>query len=185
MAYTTLAEVRAVPGLEDASAYSDELLTECIDRAEELILDYCGPWAPVTITRLLAGGTGRILSTGIPAIRSISSATFDDEAQDVSGWTWDYFGDITLPASVNVRSVSLTVTAGLQDTPPARLAWAARRLAGAYALEAESAVPERALSVQSEVGQIMLAQPGGTGRPTAYPEVNAVLNRFRTSWGIA
>jgi len=40
--------------------------------------------------------------------------------------------------------------------------------------------PERALAVQSEFGQIQLAQAGGRpDRPTAYPDVNAVLNRFR------
>ncbi len=179
MAYTDLTEVRALPGLED---YPDDLLLDSIARAEELITDYCGPWAPTVITKRLQGGTGSVIHAGIPAIQTITSAKFDGVAQDVSEWKADFFGDIILPASVSdVLTVEVTVTAAIQDAAPERLKWAARTLAAAYVTEHDSATPERALAVQSEFGQIQLAQAGGKpDRPTAYPDVNAVLNRFRS-----
>ena len=187
--YTDLATVRALPGLSDTDDYPDALLTDSIARAEELILDYCGPWAPTSITTRLPGGaSGSVyLHSGIPAIRSITSCTFDGEAQDTSSWTFDFYGTITIPAtSAAVGTVVLTVSAGFEDTAPERLQWAAAVLSKSYAIEHDNSTPERALAVQSEFGQIQLAQAGGQpDRPTAYPDVNAVLNRFRKGPAIA
>ena len=187
--YTDLATVRALPGLSDEADYPDSLLTDSIARAEELILDYCGPWAPTTVTVRLPGGpaSSTALHSAIPAIRSITSCTFDGVSQDTASWTFDFYGTITIPAtSAAVGTIVLTVSAGFQDTPPERLSWAAGVLAKSYAVEHDNSTPERALAVQSEFGQIQLAQAGGQpDRPTAYPDVNAVLNRYRKGPAIA
>ena len=54
----------------------------------------------------------------------------------------------------------------------------ARTLARYHLLEQVSRIPDRAISVQSEFGQIQLAQPG-MNRPTPLPDLNVVLNRHR------
>jgi len=41
-----------------------------------------------------------------------------------------------------------------------------------------SAIPERAISINSEMGQIVLAQPG-MNKPSDLPAVNTVLQRHR------
>jgi hypothetical protein len=107
MALATIEDVRGM-GLDDEEVFTDEVVQDAIDRAEELITSYCGE--------------------------------FED--------------------------------------PPARIKWAARRLAKQNALDDVSRIPAGALNLSNEYGQIALAQPGGPGRPTRLPEVNQVLNDF-------
>ena len=67
MAYTTLSEVRALDGLDDETLFPDSALNDAIAFAEELILDYCGPWAPTSITPSKSSayhGRGIIRSAG-------------------------------------------------------------------------------------------------------------------------
>jgi len=179
--YTDLATVRALPGLEDETEFPDSLLNDCIARADEIVTDYCGPWAPTSISKRMAGGSGSVFSTRIPALRSVDACTVDGDVQDVAAWSVDFYGDVYADVSFyGATQVEITVTAGIEDTAPVRLAHAATILAGSYATDFDSATPERALAVQSEFGQIQLAQAGGRpDRPTAYPDINAVLNRFR------
>lgn len=187
MLYTDLAEVRALPGLADETEYPDVLLLDSIERAEELITDYCGAWVPTSIVKRVPGGSGDVLSTNILGVRTVDACTVDGEVQDVTNWTADFYGDVFMDVVfTGALQVTVTVTAGLQDTAPERLAWVARTLAAAYAFDHDSATPERALAVQSEFGQIQLAQAGGKpDRPTAYPDINAVLNRFRKGPNLA
>lgn len=42
MAYATIEELRALDGLDDASLFSDELLSDAIDFAVETVETYCG-----------------------------------------------------------------------------------------------------------------------------------------------
>lgn len=42
MAYATIDELRALDGLDDASLFSDELLSDAIDFAVETVETYCG-----------------------------------------------------------------------------------------------------------------------------------------------
>ena len=67
---------------------------------------------------------------------------------------------------------------GAAKAAPNDIRWAARVLARYHLLEQVSRIPDRAISVQSEFGQIQLAQPG-MNRPTPLPDVNVVLNRHR------
>ena len=67
---------------------------------------------------------------------------------------------------------------GLEPTP-VEIRWAARTLARQYVLDLVSRVPDRALQIQSDFGQITLAQAGAVTRPSSLPDVNAVLNRHR------
>jgi len=67
MAYTTLSEVRALDGLDDEILFPESALNDATAFAEELILDYCGPWAPTSITPSKSSayhGRGIIRSAG-------------------------------------------------------------------------------------------------------------------------
>ena len=178
MAYTTLSEVRALDGLDDESLFPDSVLTDAIAYAEELILDYCGPWSPTSITFTFAGsGTDRV-RIGISGVRSLDSLTIDGTSS-TSGASATWEGVLTLPRIVDEDElIVVTVTAGYEATAPERLSWAARTIARQYVLDLARRTPDRALSVTSEFGNIQLAQAGGPGRPTNLPDVNAVLQRF-------
>ncbi|WP_410591078.1 hypothetical protein [Amycolatopsis sp. lyj-23] len=71
------------------------------------------------------------------------------------------------------------------ERPPTAIRWAVRTIARQWAVDLHSRMPDRALSINSEFGQVSLAQAGGDWRPTSLPEVNAVLNRYRSRppWG--
>ena len=84
--------------------------------------------------------------------------------------TWTY----TQPGN----KVIIEYEYGLAATAPEDIRWAARTLARYHLLEQVSRIPDRAISVASEFGNIQLAQPG-MNRPTPLPDVNVVLNRHR------
>ena len=74
--------------------------------------------------------------------------------------------------------VAIEYEHGVGSVAPPDIRWAAKTLARYHLLEQVSRIPDRAISVQSEFGQIQLAQPG-MNRPTPLPDVNVVLNRHR------
>lgn len=181
MAYATLAEVRALDGLEDVGVYPDALLTEGITWATELVNEYCGPLEVSTITVRLAPYPDRsgAVWVGVPGLRAVTAATGDGTALDVSAWKVDPDGWVYPSVAVgHYYTLALTLSAGVYDTAPAAMKWAVRTLARQYVLDLTARTPDRATSVQTEVGTIQLAQAGGPGRPTSLPDVNAVLVRY-------
>lgn len=191
MAYATLAELRALDGLGNTSAYPDETLSAALVYAEDLIDRYTGTsWEHKTFT-LTVGGTGSdtlalVDEEGRRVLfpRTLTSVTIDGDAQDTTGWALFPEGLIIRPSGTfKWTSPGLNVvvvgTAGATSTAPEDIQWAARTIARQFALELHSRLPERALQLQSDFGQVMLAQAGGLGRPTSLPDVNAVLNARR------
>lgn len=180
MAYTTLSEVRALDGLDDESLFPDSALNDAIAYAEELILDYCGPWAPTSITLTFQGSATDVVTLGVSGVRSLDSLTVNGTSA-VSGASVTFDGVLTLAEVAYADDlIVVTVTAGYQSTAPERLSWAARTIARQYVLDLARRTPDRALSVASEYGTVQLAQAGGPGRPTNLPDVNAVLQRFHS-----
>jgi hypothetical protein len=186
MSYCTITNVRSVQGLDDVSIYPDAVVTAAIAQADELIDAYCGTsFSYKNFTVTLDGNnlvSIRIPST--PFIRSITSATVDGVAQTTTNWALRDEGVITRDTSYFVYThpglnVVISGTAGATSTPPTEIVWASRTLAIGNILQLENRVPDRALSVQSEFGNIAVAQAGGQNRPTEYPAVNAVLNRHK------
>lgn len=181
MAYATLAEVRALDGLStDLVNYPDAAITEGINYATELIDAYCGPMEPKNVVLRLAPETGSTaFYTGVPGLRSVVSAVADGTSLTTTAWKVDPDGWVY--PSVYLGSyyvLVLTVSASPFDTVPEGVKWAARTLARQYVLDLRSRTPDRATSVQTEMGTIQMAQAGGPGRPTSLPDVNAVLNRY-------
>jgi len=191
VAYCTRAEVRAMDGMGDSGAYPDALIDAGIAVGTELIDQYCGTSFEAKAFNVTLDGTGRtdiLLRDQFGPIlypRSITSATVDGvEAADTALWALYPEGQVvqvagTFTATAGGRNVVIAGTAGVYDTPPEQIKHACRLLARAYCVDSSARVHDRALNINNEFGQIVLAQPGGPGRPTGLPEVNAILNRYR------
>lgn len=190
MAYASVAEVRALDGLADTSVYPDQVLTDGIDFATELIDSYCGSsFEPKSFTVTLDGNGRTAIVTGVLFIRSITSATVDGVAQTLADLVGRPDGVVvhkngTFTAQPWGQNVVIAGTAGVTTTPSERIKWACRTIARDYALNLHTRIPSRALSISNEFGQLEVrAQAGGPGRPTNLPDVNAVLNASKHKAG--
>lgn len=192
MAYTTLADVRALDTLVgNETTYPDAAITEGIAWAKVVIDDYCGTsFEPEAFTVTVPGtGTAHLRPTwpdghAVLFIQTITACTVDGTAvADVSGWgvrdgsvVVRDTGTFTAPTVGD--NVVLSGTAGVAAVP-ADIAWCARTLARQYVLELNSKVPKRELTGGESSGFGLMAQAGGIGRPTNLPDVNARLARNR------
>lgn len=187
MAYATDAEVRALEGLEDETVFPAALVAEAIAFADLQVDTITGTsWEHKPFTRTL-DGNGR-QSLHLPSLvfpRSLTAVTIDGAAlapTDWAGWVLTEEGYVlrdtgTFPLRWPGQNVTVSGTAGVTTAPTPDIAWCARTLARQYLLDLVSRVPDRALSIQSDFGQISLAQAGAKGRPTSLPDVNAILMR--------
>ena len=186
--YATPAEVRAMDSiLGEATTFPLADLIDAIDYATAIIDDYTGASWVQRYHRFVLNGTDtdtirlpvmfptKLLSASIngsalSASKISEVALFDDGTLQRKSDIWEY----TDPGNL----VIIEVEAGVGTVAPNDLRWAARTLARYHLLEQVSRIPDRAISVASEFGQIQLAQPG-MNRPTPLPDVNVVLNRHR------
>jgi len=186
--YTTPAEVRSMDSISGESAtFSAADVVESIAYATAIIDDYTGTSWVQRYQRDVLNGTDAdtikvsemfpttVLSVSIDGA-ALSSAKIDEIA---------LFDDGSLTRKSNVwtfthpgNKVIIEYEAGASTAAPPDIAWCARTIARYHLLEQGSRIPDRAISVQSEFGQIQLAQPG-MNRPTPLPDVNTVLNRHR------
>ena len=185
MSYTTITAVREVSGMEDVEVWSDAKVTDAITFAEALIDDYCGTsFEHKGFVETLDGtGTDTLrLYTIHP--QTLTAVTVDGVAQTTDDWSLRPEGLIVRDTGVFTYTspglnVSVSGTAGWTASAPEEVALAARSIAIGYLRQYEERIPQQALSVQSEFGQVMLAQPGAPWKPTEYPLVNSLLNRWR------
>ena len=186
--YATPAEVRNMDSiLNEATTFPAADLVDSIDYSTAIIDDYTGAsWVqryhhftlngtdtdtirvPVMFPTTLLSAS--INGSALSASKISEVALFDDGTLQRKSDLWDY----TTPGNL----VVIEVEAGVGTVAPNDLRWAARTLARYHLLEQVSRIPDRAISVASEFGQIQLAQPG-MNRPTPLPDVNVVLNRHR------
>ena len=186
--YATPAEVRNMDSiLGEATTFPAADLVDAIDYSAAIIDDYTGAsWVqryhhftlngtdtdtirvPVMFPTTLLSAS--INGSALSASKISEVALFDDGTLQRKSDLWDY----TTPGNL----VVIEVEAGVGTVAPNDLRWAARTLARYHLLEQVSRIPDRAISVASEFGQIQLAQPG-MNRPTPLPDVNVVLNRHR------
>jgi hypothetical protein len=186
--YATPIEVRNMDSISgESSTFPTADLVEATTWAEAVIDDYCGTSFVYRYERDVLDGTGTDtirLSRMFP--RKIIAASIDGVAL-----TSDEINNIALHDSgVIVREddiweftpagkkVIIEYEAGVDKTPPPDIAWAARTLARYHLIEQVSRIPERALSISSEFGNIALSQPS-MSKPTPLPDVNVILNRHR------
>lgn len=186
MAYATVAEVRALDGLADVTVYPDVTLQQGIDYATKLIDGYCGTSFEAKAFSVTLDGNGNFaILTPVLFIRTITSVTIDGVSISPltpfssrrEGYVVRNDGDV-FAYSPWGSNVVIAGTAGATTAPDEDIKWAARTIARDYALNLHSRIPSRALTIQNEFGQVEVrAQAGGPGRPTALPDVNAVLNK--------
>jgi hypothetical protein len=193
MAYATVAEVRALEGLADTVIYPDATLQEGIDYATTVIDGYCGTSFELKAFSITLDGNGNfVIPTGVMFIKTLATITIDGIAQSVGnfygrsdGLLVRADGDV-FPHSSWGANVVVTGTAGFSTVAPPDIKWAARTLARDYVLSLKSRISGRALTVTNADGAVEVrAQPGGPGRPTALPDVNAVLNRNKHKPGMS
>ena len=186
--YATPAEVRAMDSiLGEATTFPLADLIDSIDYATAIVDDYTGASWCQRYHRFVLNGTASdlirlpvmfpttLLSASINGTALTSDeisevALFDDGLLQRKSGIWDY----TDPGNL----VVIEVEAGVGTVAPNDIRWATRTLARYHLLEQVSRIQDRAISVQSEFGQIHLAQPG-MNRPSPLPDVNTVLNRHR------
>lgn len=186
MAYTTLAEVRAMASMDDSSV-TDAEINDGIAFAEELIDNYTGTsWEHRAFTvTVKANGKGSVALKDdqgrlIMFPQTITSVTEDGVAVDYSGWELYPEGLIVRDTGAFLNDTVISGTAGITAIPPVDIRWAARTIARQYVVDLDSRIPDRALNIQTEFGHINLAQPGNhPDRPTSLPEVNARLSSRR------
>ena len=186
--YTTPAEVRAMDSISgEATTFSAADVVDAIAYAETIIDDYTGASWVQRYERDVLNGTNdqtikvtrmfptKVLAASIDGT-ALSASKINDIALFENGYltrkddVWTY----TDPGN----KVIIDYEHGAAKAAPNDIRWAARTLARYHLLEQVSRIPDRAISVQSEFGQIQLAQPG-MNRPTPLPDVNVVLNRHR------
>lgn len=184
--YASLEDIRAIDKLDDLAFYPDEVVEAALAQADALIDSYTGTsWTYKPFDVVLDGTNGRSIHLPVLFPRTITAATIDGEPDDPTGWALyeeglvvrtDGYWRFTPPG----RNVTIAGTAGATETPPEEISWAARTLAANVLIQRETRVPDRALAIQSDFGQVQVAQAGGRpDRPTEFPAVNAVLNRYR------
>ena len=186
--YTTPAEVRALDMIVGESAtFPAAEIVDAIEYATEIIDDYVGaPFVQRYQRDVLNGSGSQVLRLPKMFPKTILAATIDGTALSASEITdTAVFDDGTIQRKDGVWSyttpgklVIVDSEHGAATTAPNDIRWCARTLARYHLLEQVSRIPDRAISVQSEFGQIQLAQPG-MNRPTPLPDVNVVLNRHR------
>ena len=190
MAYTTIAVLRAMDGLDDATTYPDAALTAAIAQASVDIDRYTGSaWEYTVFEVTLTGNNSSTIQlkdyegrvTLFP--HTLTSCVIDGTSQDVSCWALYPSGVIARDSgsfgyTAPGRNITVSGTAGATSTAPADIVWATEQLARHKALGLKSRIPDRALSIQNDLGTVRLSTPA-PNRATGLPEIDAVLERRR------
>ena len=186
--YVTPIEVRNMDSISgETSTFPTADIVESITWATKVIDDYTGASWTYRYQRDVLDGTGtdsikltkmfprKLISVTIDGT-ALSSSERNDIALHESGVI--VRGDGVFEFTEPGRKVVVEYEHGVDETPPPDIAWAAKTLARYHLIDQLSRIPDRALSISSEFGNIQLAQPG-MNRPTPLPEINTILNRHR------
>ena len=186
--YATPIEIRNMDSISgESTTFPTADLVQATTWAEAVIDDYCGTSFVYRYERDVLDGTAtdtiklsrmfprKIISASIDGV-ALTSDEINNIALHDSGVIVreDDIWEFTTPG----KKVIIEYEAGYDKTPPPDIAWATRTLARYHLIEQVSRIPERALSISSEFGNIALSQPS-MSKPTPLPDVNVILNRHR------
>jgi hypothetical protein len=184
--YVSLSDIRALSGLSNTTSYPNEKLEEARVWFEDKAEIFCGrAFVPRFGHEVLDGsGTNTIFLDHLN-VRTLLYVKVDGVAQ-TGLTTWDLYrsGRVVRDTGVFARG-TLNVEVGFEyglDEPDADLRGAALTAIKAKLLGDRSGIPERAVTMTTDVGGFTLAL-AGRDRPTGIPEVDAVLLDRRVSSG--
>lgn len=193
MPYFTIDELRELPQMENTTKYSDERITSARDWIEAIIERKCGTsFVPRVFTEVVDGDRanrvgGLLLST--PHVLSVTAVESNGVALNVGqlaeinirsgilirrttgNFIWPGIWD------VGIRNIEVTGTSGYASTPPADIKEAALTAARDWLLRryGSQGVSNRAVSVQTEMGNTVFATANDLYRPTGIPDVDATI----------
>lgn len=177
-----LSTIRTLKNLSDTSKFTAAELAEARSWFEDLAEEFCDlSFVPRFRVETFSGnGTGRALRLKRRNIRRLSWVKIDGTAVTISGWEFTPGGAVAADTALGYGTGNIMVgyDHGL-DGPPADVTRAAL-IAIRWRLLTDEAqqIPDRALSIANEYGNIQIAQPGGK-RATGIPEVDSVLAHYQ------
>lgn len=187
--YFTENEFRALPDMDDATAYPDA----AIEAAEAYIVGVIEREVGTSfIGRTVTGEKhdGGVYSIPLNAARVLSVTSVTQNGVAVSGSELNLDGSIlerfavgaTSPSlwATGRRNISVTYSSGYSSTPPADVKSAAMYGTRARLLEKSAAtgMDERRTSLNTDMGVINYTV-AGQDNPTGYPQVDAVILGWR------
>ncbi|MGW0522851.1 hypothetical protein [Crossiella sp. NPDC003009] len=179
MAYTTVASVRAAEGFDNLALYPDTAVTAAITWAETIIDDVTETsWEHKPFQQWVHASGVDWISLPVIYPRTVRSARLvkTNTELDVSQWLVNA-NEATVYLPTRLRGVlDVQGTAGETAEAPPDIVFAADTLARFWLRDLDSRIPDRAVSAQSEYGQIILAT-ASERRPTGLPDVDAILLR--------
>lgn len=187
MPYASDADLLASDGM-DESVVTSTMRAAALAYADDLIDTYCGTsFTHKAFSVTLDGNGKRDISIGVLFPQTLTAVSVDGVALVADDWAdWGLHPEGVVVRSTGAwttsivgRNVVIAGTAGVTTAAGDAIKWVALTLARQHILDQVSRIPDRALSVVNEFGNIMLAQAGAPWRPTNLPDINAVLNRNR------
>lgn len=193
MDYFTIDEIRDLPQMDNSTKYTDGRITKAGDWIEGIIERKCGTsFVPRQFTEIVDGDTqsprgGLLLSK--PYVLSVTAITSNGVAFDAPALALVTFRDGLLykmsPGNhaigdfwdPGIRNISVTGNSGFAAEPPADLKEAALSAARDWLLRryGQQGVSDRAMSLQTEMGNTVFATANDLFRPTGIPDVDAVI----------
>ncbi|GGM78423.1 hypothetical protein GCM10012275_56300 [Longimycelium tulufanense] len=178
MPYSSIDRVREADGF-DTHDYPDELVSSALTWAEAVV-DHITvtSWEhkPFEVRAVCFHSAELWLDVLFPQQLHHAVDLRTGSPVDVSGWRLNpHTSRVYLP-TVRTGEWLVAGLAGETDTPPEDIAFATTVLARHWLTNLNSRVPERAVSAQSEYGQIIFATASHR-RPTGLPDVDAILLR--------
>lgn len=176
----SLAELRAMSGLEDTVKYPTAALATARTLAESALEDACGVAFVPRYHRATIRYTSGDLALQHPMVRSVRAVTSEGTV-----WTQDQLDELVIENSSFIYGPSgwTTTRGGLTvayehgyDQPPPRVSRAAKTLARHYLIE--SPIDSRWTSISSEDGTFSVVTAGERGNLFDLPEVNAVVQEY-------
>ena len=182
--YVPLASVRNLPGLASTTNYPTAKLEDARSWFEDLAEAHCGmAFVPRYGRETLDGDGTDTLYLSKRRIRSLRSIKIAGVTISLTGVTLkSATGRVTLPSGTFTSgddNVEVVYEHGYAEPPPA-LAEVALVAIAEKLMGDRSGVPDRALTMTTEVGSYTLSL-AGENRPTGIPQVDAVLNKLRAS----
>lgn len=188
--YVAVAEVRALPKLNDVVKYPLAVIEDALRSAEALIERYTGVAFVRRYRRESVDTMAYSVEVSVSGhpVRKVLSADYDGVSQTVATWLVFDHGAIGLPQGYHFPNGSLVNVAYEYgyDTPPEDLKRAVLMLVRAWLLEDQSRIPDRSTGTRNEFGDVTWSVINNREHPTGIPEVDAILvgykrNRIRVT----